>query len=713
MVIMKIRLYKGSSGELRGEFLDGLDGVTQNNSNVNEVQVLLDGFTLTGEPKEELRIAFERTDKSEREDYSLMNKKDDKTYSYNLPYIVTNGSPNAEWIVGLQIVSDYVEGEKYTGYINKQNISNELKFTAKNAVKDINNKYPTVGDIQTLYDAAIVAKEEAILAKEKAEELVENVGDVKEEAQNIAAEKVREQFAAEKGEAGGVATLDSEGKVPTSQLPEGFGGGGEGSGVKELIPVDVEELLKTQNTEMFLSLTSRYIAGEIAIVASMNGSYAIVTAASMPDENTAAWSLISSIWGIGENGTLNSANILVFAIKCENGAIVYGMEEYPLSKYELFEFVVDKGDVEDAEFNKVYVEPSKTPNEYNEWYVGIDSEGALKWELLGTQKVEIDFTDYVKNTDYATKDKGGVVRTDNSFGVSTTYAGNQGFLSTVPASKNDITGKTETYCPITPKLLDHAFKAAATDNKETWTDNDKAKACETIGALKNPNKKGNYYIVGIASSGEQTTFSIANVPANAGVQSIPWYFRDDHAVLDSVPETQGFSLYTCTPKKPAAAANKKYVDTTFGDYVSALKPLPSEEWTFTLSSGGTETKNVCVVTDELKVGGGSRLYKHTIGFSIGRLIVYTPKSYKITMTVDTVASNMPTAEVVSPTIATDAISMWLLDDYGVKHPVFGITWDSEQDFILRMMSDNGVVGNVMVTCGIVGEDDGTYTIEEL
>jgi hypothetical protein len=33
------------------------------------------------------------------------------------------------------------------------------------------------------------------------------------------------------------------------------------------------------------------------------------------------------------------------------------------------------------------------------------------WELLGQKQIVIDLTDYVKNTDYATSNKGGVVKT--------------------------------------------------------------------------------------------------------------------------------------------------------------------------------------------------------------------------------------------------------------------------------------------------------------
>ena len=58
--------------------------------------------------------------------------------------------------------------------------------------------------------------------------------------------------------------------------------------------------------------------------------------------------------------------------------------------------------------NKIYFIAKSTSGDsdvYDE-YMWVNS----KWELLGTKRIEIDLTDYVKNTDYATADKGGVVK---------------------------------------------------------------------------------------------------------------------------------------------------------------------------------------------------------------------------------------------------------------------------------------------------------------
>lgn len=60
----------------------------------------------------------------------------------------------------------------------------------------------------------------------------------------------------------------------------------------------------------------------------------------------------------------------------------------------------------------VPITPDVTGNNYAE-YVYINGQ----WELLGKIGVQVDLTDYVKNTDYATNSKGGVIKT-SAYGLS-------------------------------------------------------------------------------------------------------------------------------------------------------------------------------------------------------------------------------------------------------------------------------------------------------
>ena len=152
MVVMKIKLYKDSAGALHAEFLDGLNSVSQNNSNVNGVLVVLDNFDLM--PEEVLRIAYELESGAEVDDYTLMEDNGDGTYSAEVPPAVTRSDVGTEWFLGLQIASNWVENDDYTGYLYKQNLVERLKFTVNNAVRDLNGKYPSRGDLTALYQEA-------------------------------------------------------------------------------------------------------------------------------------------------------------------------------------------------------------------------------------------------------------------------------------------------------------------------------------------------------------------------------------------------------------------------------------------------------------------------------------------------------------------------------------------------------------------------------
>lgn len=68
---------------------------------------------------------------------------------------------------------------------------------------------------------------------------------------------------------------------------------------------------------------------------------------------------------------------------------------------------------------------------------------------------EIDLSDYVKNTDYATQGKGGVVKVYAGNGVSVF----NGQLALVAATNAQIDGRKAESVPITPKNLEYAVKS--------------------------------------------------------------------------------------------------------------------------------------------------------------------------------------------------------------------------------------------------------------
>ncbi|MBQ4120348.1 MAG: collagen-like protein [Clostridia bacterium] len=101
------------------------------------------------------------------------------------------------------------------------------------------------------------------------------------------------------------------------------------------------------------------------------------------------------------------------------------------------------------------------------------------WEWITSKQVEINLDEYVKNTDYATKDNAGVVKiTDYDSGLIM----ESGKLKTSYATKANLRDKTSLHKPVTPYVLDYAVKVGLTTNTETLTDEEKAAACKWLGA---------------------------------------------------------------------------------------------------------------------------------------------------------------------------------------------------------------------------------------
>lgn len=92
-----------------------------------------------------------------------------------------------------------------------------------------------------------------------------------------------------------------------------------------------------------------------------------------------------------------------------------------------------------------------------------------------------DLSDYVKSTDYATADKGGVVKVKgaNYYGVR---INENGLLFIDGADETAIEQKASDFLPITPAKNDHAVKVGVTTNTETLTDEEKTTACNWLGA---------------------------------------------------------------------------------------------------------------------------------------------------------------------------------------------------------------------------------------
>lgn len=97
---------------------------------------------------------------------------------------------------------------------------------------------------------------------------------------------------------------------------------------------------------------------------------------------------------------------------------------------------------------------------------------------------DVDLTDYVKKTDYATAYEGGVVKVPTIGNVSKgIYISSEGILAIRQARENEIAGKTNIYNPLVPATLDYAIKVGLTTNTQTLTKEEKQAACEWLGVV--------------------------------------------------------------------------------------------------------------------------------------------------------------------------------------------------------------------------------------
>lgn len=115
---------------------------------------------------------------------------------------------------------------------------------------------------------------------------------------------------------------------------------------------------------------------------------------------------------------------------------------------------------------------------------GSGSEGGTIVTVGGIAQENWDADTKVGFTDYATANKAGVVFVkggDTGLNIRTS----DGTIQVEYASKNDISHKNRYRQPITPIHLDYAVKVGITTNTETLTDEEKANACDWLGAATN------------------------------------------------------------------------------------------------------------------------------------------------------------------------------------------------------------------------------------
>ena len=136
--------------------------------------------------------------------------------------------------------------------------------------------------------------------------------------------------------------------------------------------------------------------------------------------------------------------------------------------------------------NVIYLVPAldETNENFFAEYIWVD--GA--WEQIGTASVQVDFSEYVRKTDYATESMGGVVKTDIRYGtrmvngiLDICAANDDLIINRMPKSNALYMVSQYNRHPIVPGNLDLAVKMALADCKIEWTEEEKAAARALLG----------------------------------------------------------------------------------------------------------------------------------------------------------------------------------------------------------------------------------------
>jgi hypothetical protein len=273
------------------------------------------------------------------------------------------------------------------------------------------------------------------------------------------------------------------------------------------------------------------------------------------------------------NGAVDSANAIVKEVteKLKNGDFI-GAQGPKGDKGDAgsIKFVaVTELPTENIQYDAIYIVPipgaEGEENRFTE-YVYIDG----KWEQLGSILVQVDHSEYVKFTDYATNTKAGVVKAE-SWGDVT--VNKNGYIGALYATDDDIKNRYR-YRLVHCNDIDKVTKETVVNPQIEWTDEDKAKACETLGAVtRKPDEMKNWNrVYAIDSTGKDRVYVLSE---GTEVYSIP--IRGSAGVV-----TVG------TPTQDRHAVSLGYLNNIANE---------NETWTFLLKDGTTVvTKQVAVKT---------------------------------------------------------------------------------------------------------------------
>ena len=212
-------------------------------------------------------------------------------------------------------------------------------------------------------------------------------------------------------------------------------------------------LLKGSDIVMQLVITQEAIDEEIPIWKSesflLKVGYSINATTTIPDEYPSWIDILETMASEVAEAIGKASNVNISSEQLTNGVKVIttnqdgeqtitivpqGPQGEPGVPGAVKFIIVNELPTEDIQTDTIYLVPSDDPTTQDIYleYMYINNQ----WELLGQKQIVVDLTDYVKKTDYATGQTGGVIKVGSSYG---TGVSGTGFLNGAPKTYADYT----------------------------------------------------------------------------------------------------------------------------------------------------------------------------------------------------------------------------------------------------------------------------------
>lgn len=174
--------------------------------------------------------------------------------------------------------------------------------------------------------------------------------------------------------------------------------------------------------------------------------------------------------------------------------------------------------------------------------------------FVSSETLNEDLKGYVKDTDYATYEKAGLLKLDRASGLA--LHNNNIYIDT--PNDTELQEKKTVNAPLKPNMIDKIVKYGLTDNQLDWTDEEKKSALDLLGAVMNPKPLSNCLIA-------------VNVDKVTPLQySYKFPYENQFCTMAGANDGKeirgtGYGLANI-PINPYHTANKKYVDDSISNY---------------------------------------------------------------------------------------------------------------------------------------------------